>query len=49
LTTDKEDGDFDEEKLKPSTSIFKFKDMATAVKFREDGNLLACGEKQGNI
>ena len=37
------------EKLKPSQTIFKFKDMTTAIQFREDGNILAVGEKQGNI
>jgi hypothetical protein len=35
--------------VKPSNTIFKFKDMVTAVKLRQDGNLILCGEKSGKI
>ena len=38
-----------QEQMKPSGSIFKFKDMVTAVQLRQDGNLVLCGEKTGRI
>lgn len=35
--------------LKPSTSIRKFDDLVTAVKLRQDGQLILCGDKLGKI
>ena len=29
--------------------IFKFKDVATAVALRQDGNIVLCGEKTGRV
>lgn len=35
--------------VKPIQRIFKFKDIATAVKLRQDGNIALCGEKTGRV
>jgi hypothetical protein len=35
--------------IKPIQRIFKFKDIATAVKLRQDGNIVLCGEKTGRV
>lgn len=35
--------------VKPMSSLFKFKDAVTAIKLRQDGNLILCGEKLGKI
>lgn len=35
--------------MKPVQKITKFKDIATAVKLRQDGNIVLCGEKTGRI
>lgn len=40
---------FDDEGLKPIQRIYKFKDVATAVQLRQDGNIVLCGEKTGRI
>ena len=37
------------EGIKPVQRIFKFKDVATAVSLRQDGNIVLCGEKTGRI
>jgi WD40 repeat protein len=42
-----DDVDFD--KLTPSNQIFKFDDVATAVNFRSDGQLLLTGEASGKV
>lgn len=41
--------DPDEDGIKPVQRIFKFKDVATSVKLRQDGNLVLCGEKTGRV
>lgn len=35
--------------IKPASQIFKFKDLATSVEFRPDGNLLLVGENSGRV
>ena len=37
------------EGLKPVQRIFKFKDVATAVALRQDGNIVLAGEKTGRV
>jgi hypothetical protein len=37
------------ESIKPVQRIFKFKDVATSVALRGDGNLILCGEKTGRV
>lgn len=38
-----------EEGLKPVQRITRFKDIVNAVKMRQDGNIVLCGEKTGRI
>ncbi|TNV80314.1 hypothetical protein FGO68_gene11371 [Halteria grandinella] len=46
--TQPEQGD-EENEVKPVQKIQKFKDIATAVQLRQDGNIVLCGEKTGKI
>lgn len=39
----------DVDRLKPTNTIFKFKDQVTSCLLRQDGNLLLTGEKSGKI
>jgi WD40 repeat protein len=39
----------EEEEIKPVQRLQKFKDIATAVQLRQDGNIVLCGEKTGRI
>lgn len=41
--------DIDFEKLGTSSQIFKFEDVATAIQFRDDGQLLLAGDAAGKI
>ena len=38
-----------DDKLKPVSQLFKFKDAVNAIKLRQDGNLILAGEKSGKI
>lgn len=39
----------DDGELKPVQRLSKFKDVATAVQMRQDGNIALCGEKSGRV
>lgn len=43
------DEEADQEVMKPTQKINKFKDFVSAVKLRQDGNIVLCGEKTGRI
>eukprot|EP00347_Sterkiella_histriomuscorum_P009274 403341835 len=47
--TQPEGDDFNDDKLKPISTMFKFKDAVHSVKLRQDGNLLLAGENSGRI
>ena len=44
-----EDSEDAPDEIKPSSQIFKFKEITTSVEFRPDGNLLLVGETSGHI
>ena len=39
----------DADKMKPDQRIYKFKDLVTALKLRQDGNIIVTGEKAGKL